>query len=172
MANSKRNDASGRTAPTDTGRRGASAQQELANAVNSDEPVFPYPPDLPDDQKSIWCDIVNTKSGDYWTRGDLPLLRMYCRNVTDIERLAIEIQEEGEVIHNANGNPIINPKIVIKGYAEAKLMTLCTKLRMQPSSRYDVEVEASKTKKKAKANAAAHVINDDDEGLLAGTSLQ
>lgn len=155
-----------------TGKRGVKTQQALAEAVKVGEPVFPYPPNLPDDEKGVWLDMVNTKTGDYWNPGDVPLLKMYCRNVVDIERLSEEIKREGEVIENANGNPVVNPKIVIRGYAEAKLMTLCTKLRMQPSSRMDTKGEDNQLKKKSKANRAAKTINEDEDDLLANGMMQ
>lgn len=152
------------------GRRGAKAQAALAEAISS-EPVFPYPRDLPDKHKSIWRDTVNTKTGDYWNLGDVPLLRMYCRNAHDIHRLSDEIEDEGEVILNANGNPVVNPKIVVRGYAEAKLMSLCTKLRLQPSSRMDTKGEEGQLKKKGKANRAAKTLEEDSDDLLASGGM-
>lgn len=152
------------------GKRGANAQSALGEAINTARPVFPWPDTLPKDFRDIWRDTVNTKTGDYWSKGDVPLLEMYCRNAADIRRLSEEIKDEGEIIYNANGNPVVNPKIVVRGYAESKLMTLCTKLRLQPSSRMDTKGEGGQLKKKTKANNAAAVIDDDDDNLLAGVN--
>ena len=149
------------------GKRGAQAQTALAEAANEQQPVFMYPPTLPDEFRDIWRETVNTKTGDYWSKGDVPLLEMYCRNAADIRRLSNEIKEEGEIIFNANGNPVVNPKIMVRGYAESKLMSLCTKLRLQPSSRMDTKGEEGQLKKKAKATRAARVLSEDSDDLLA-----
>lgn len=160
------------TKPTpNKGKRGANAQAALGEASSPMRPVFPWPPSLPSDFRDIWRDTVNTKTGDYWSKGDVPLLEMYCRNAADIRRLSEEIKEEGEIIFNANGNPVVNPKIVVRGYAESKLMTLCTKLRLQPSSRMDTKGEGGQLKKKTKATNAAAVIDDDEDDLLARAGM-
>lgn len=151
----------------DKGKRGRQAVSYLSE-VTQGGPVFPFVPGLTDIEKEIWVDIVNTRTGDYWNRGDIPILKMYCRLTADIDRLTDEIRAEGEVIENSHGNPIVNPKIVIRTYNEAKLMTLCTKLRMQPSSRVSGESDRHNTVKKSKATNAAATIADDEDGLLAG----
>lgn len=156
------------TTPTPSkGRRGAAAQAALNEAVNDNIPVFPWPNSLPEEFHDIWTVTVNTKTGDYWSKGDVPLLEMYCRNAADIRRLSMEIKDEGEIIFNANGNPVVNPKIMVRGYAEGRLMSLCTKLRLQPSSRMDTKGETSQLNKKGKATRAAKVIADDEDDLLA-----
>lgn len=155
-----------------TGKRGEQAQAALAEAVHADEqPVFPWPKTLPEEFRDIWRETVNTKTGDYWSRGDVPLLEMYCRNADDIRRLSREIAEEGEIILNANSNPVVNPKIMVRGYAESKLMSLCTKLRLQPSSRMDTKGEAGQLKKKTKAVRAARVLENDNDDLLATSNF-
>lgn len=156
------------------GKRGAAAQEHLAEALNDDtQPVFPYSSTLPEEHREIWLRTVNTKTGDYWSKGDIPLLELYCRNAHDINRLTQEIMEEGEVIFNANGNPVVNPKVAIRGYAEARLMGLCTKLRLQPSSRMNSDNEGHQLKKKQKAVAAAKTIHEDqDDLLMGGMSIQ
>lgn len=156
-----------------TGKRGDRSARELQAALSPDVPCFPWPEDLPEDQRSTWTDIVNTKTCDYWTRGDIPLLRMYCRAVADIERLTNDIEEEGEIVRNGKGNPVVNPKVVVRGFAEGRLMTLATKLRMQPSSRVDPKTETRSNIRKKAAEDAAKTINGgaEDDGLLAGSNM-
>ncbi len=145
---------------------------ELLKTAISGEPCFPYAKGLIEEEKEIWRDIVNTKAGDYWNQGDVPILKMYCRLTADIERLTAEIRSEGEVLFNSNGNPVVNPKITIRSFSEARLMTLCSKLRMQPSSRKSIADEAGGNAKVTRARAAAKVIHDDEDGLLAGEMMQ
>lgn len=153
------------------GIRGKRAQQALSEAMQSDKPVFPWPETLPEEFRDVWTLTVNTKTGDYWSKGDIPILEIYCRYADDIRRLSLEIKEEGEVIYNANGNPVVNPKVTVRGFAEAKLMSLCTKLRLQPSSRMDTKGEDGQHKKKGKATRAAETINEDEDNLLASAGM-
>ena len=155
------------TTNSERGKRGAKAQAALAEALNSENPVFPWPSTLPVEFRDIWTTTVNTKTGDYWSKGDIPILEIYCRNAADIRRLSDEIKDEGEIIFNANGNPVVNPKIMVRGFAESKLMSLCTKLRLQPSSRMDTKGEDGQLKRTVKAKRAARTIDEDSDNLLA-----
>lgn len=150
------------------GRNGDRDKKLLDQALKPRDPVFPYPHDLPDEHKPIWLATVNTKTADYWNPSDVALLEIYCRCIADVRILTNDIKEEGDVIENARGNPVINPKIVVRGFAENRLMALCTKLRMQPQSRNDTLDSPAKGKKKAAAARAASVIGDDDDDLLGG----
>lgn len=159
------------TRNTGAGKRGAQAQANLADAMNSNVPVFPYPDSLDPDFREIWVRTVNTKTADYWSLGDIPILEMYCRCAHDVARLSEEIKNEGETILNARENVVVNPKIMIRGFAEGRLLSLCTKLRLQPASRMDSKNEANQGNKKAKANRAATTIGNDEDDLLAGGSM-
>lgn len=153
-----------------TGRRGNRQALQLQAELNPDVPVFPYPEDLKEECIPIWTSIVNTKTADYWTNGDIPLLRIYCRCVVDIERLNLEIEIEGEVTTNSKGNDTMNPKIAVRALAETRLMGLCNKLRMQPSSRVALETEKHHGLRKEQSRVAALVFTDDVDNLLASSA--
>lgn len=153
------------------GRRGRD-DQALQEVLNPTKPVLPFPPGLPEEQKEIWRETVNCKTADFWSRGDVPLLQLYCRAYCDIQRLDTQIAEEGEVIRNAKGNQVVNPKLVVRGFAEARLMALATKLRLQPSSRLSQNTTSKDQARKQSAAATAQAMQDGDEegdGLLAGS---
>lgn len=150
------------------GRRGSQAVDQFQAELHPETPVFPFPKDFHQKYLPFWVDIVNTKAADYWTRGDVTLLKMYCRCAADIERLCDDIENEGEVIINQRGNPVVNPKVVVRGFAEARLMALATKLRMQPSSRVALDTEKNKGIRKKAAAAAARTVDADPDNLLAG----
>jgi len=158
MATKKRNAA--------LGRRGNQQADELKAALNPTVPIFPYVADLLEEEKVVWLDMVNSQPVDFFTRGDIPLLKMYCRTYTDVERLTEDIRSEGEVILNAYGNQVMNPKVTARNYAEARLMSLSTKLRMQPQSRTTIRGTEAKIGRKAAAKKVADQFGDDD--LLAG----
>lgn len=153
------------------GARGRAAQDALREAMADELPVFPFPKGLNPDFFEIWVQTVNTKTGDYWSKGDIPLLKLYCRVAHDIERLDLEILDEGEVILNTRENLVVNPKIMVRGFAEGRLLSLATKLHLQPASRMDTKNEANQGKKKGKATRAANVMAEDDDGLLGGHGM-
>lgn len=157
------------------GRRGTQERDELNAALNPDIPIFPYVKGLQDDEKAIWLDMVNSQPVDFFTNGDVPLLKMYCRIYADVERLTQEIRDEGEVILNARENPVVNPKVLVRGINEQRLMGLSTKLRMQPQSRTTIRGQEAKASRKVAARKAASVVEEDDLlatglGLTTGTS--
>lgn len=155
-------------------RKGTELKAALEIEANPDVPVYPFPPGLPEAHKKYWCELVNSKPHDYFNKGDHPLLKLYCRAAADIDRLDKQIQEEGDLIENAKGNMVVNPKIVVRSIAETRLMSLSTKLRAQPTSRFDIDNDKAQQQKKKNATSAAKQINEDgddgDDSLLAGAS--
>ena len=154
---------------TSPGRQRAAA--ELAAALSSKKdglPSFPFPPELPEAHKPYWVELVNSRPLGYFNKGDLTLLKMYCRAAYDSERLSHEIDKEGEVIRNAKGNPVVNPKVVVRSIAEQRVMSLAAKLRVQPSARYDSGNDKKQQEKVKHAEEAAATIQSDEDDLLAG----
>lgn len=154
------------------GRRYARDGQDLRDAMQPAVPVLPFPDDLPEDWRALWTETVNVNPRDYWTAHDVPLLRLYCRTYFDIERLNAEIEQEGDVIENARGNPVINPKTVVRQMAEQRFLMLCSRIKAQPSSRVNGTQQgkqvARKNGVKAKVDAVAGEDGDGDDGLIAG----
>lgn len=145
-------------------------QAELAAALKykmNGQPVFPFPQELKEEHRPYWTEVVNSKAHDYFNLGDIHLLKLYCRVAADIDRLDREIADEGSVVFNARGNPIVNPRVVVRSLAETRLLSLSTKLRLQPSSRYDSENDRKQGDKKKRADAAARTMDDDDDDLIA-----
>ena len=160
-----------------TGDRQSAELQAALKLKANGLPVFPFPPELKDEYKPYWTELVNSKPFDYFNKGDIPLLKLYCRAAADIDRLDDEISREGCVIPNARGNPVVNPKVVVRSIAETRLMGLSVKLRAQPSSRYDSANDRKQTEKTTRANQAAQTLDesrseDDDDGLLARGTIQ
>ena len=60
-------------------------QAELVAAVSAKltgKPVFRFPPELKDEHKPYWTEVVNSKPHDYFNDGDIHLLKLYCQPVT------------------------------------------------------------------------------------------
>lgn len=145
-------------------------QAELTAALSAKlkgAPMFPFPAELKDEHKPYWVETVNSKPHDYFNLGDVHLLKLYCRVAADIDRLDREIAEEGSVVLNGRANPIVNPRVLVRGFAETRLLSLSSKLRLQPASRYDSENDKKQGVKKKRADAAVNAIEDDEDDLLA-----
>lgn len=154
-------------------------QAELAAALQAKltgQPVFPFPAELKEEHKPYWTETVNSKPHDYFTLSDVHLLKLYCRVAADIDRLDREISEEGSVILNMRGNPVVNPRVLVRSIAETRLLALSTKLRLQPSARYDSENDRKQSDKKARADRSARAIemdeDEEDDGLIARGPMQ
>jgi phage terminase small subunit len=111
---------------------------------------------------------VNSRPLGYFNNGDVTLLKMYCRASYDSERLSNEIDREGEVIRNQKGNPVVNPKILVRSINETRVLTLSSKLRVQPAARYDSGNDKKQAEKTRNAEGAARTIDHDEDSLLAG----
>lgn len=155
-------------------------QAELTAALRAKmtgQPVFPFPAELKDEHKPYWTETVNSKPHDYFNLGDVHLLKLYCRVAADIDRLDREISEEGSVILNSRDNAVVNPRVLVRSIAETRLLSLSTKLRLQPSARYDSDNDRKQSDKKRRADRAANTMDDDydgdeDEGLIARGPMQ
>jgi phage terminase small subunit len=161
--------------PTRRMSTGDRQQAELTAALRAKltgEPVFAFPPELSAEHQPYWVEVVNSKPHDYFNLGDIHLLKLYCRVAADIDRMDREIVQEGSVVINARGNPIVNPRVIVRSMAETRLLSLSTKLRMQPSSRYASDQDREQANKKRKADNAARTLHDDDgdddDSLIAG----
>jgi phage terminase small subunit len=150
-----------------TGDRQSAELAAAMRARTTGQPVFPYPAELREIHKSYWLETVNSKPHDYFNAGDVHLLKLYCRVAADIDRLDGEIEREGSVVLNMRGNPVVNPRILVRSIAETRLLSLSTKLRLQPAARYDSDGERNQNAKKKKADASVRAIDDDGDDLLA-----
>ena len=73
----------------------------------------PEPPEhvyIRDCDKPYWESIVRARDYNAWTETDLEQAANLARCKADIDRLSSEITEEGDVVTNARGTPVVNPK--------------------------------------------------------------
>lgn len=134
-------------------------------------PLFPYPAELNDEHRAYWLELVNSFPKGYFTSADIPTLKIYCRAAHDVDRLNKMIEEEGDVIMGGKG-PTINPRVRIRKISEDLIMTITTKFRAQPASRDNTTNNKRNQAKHATQQNAAQTVQDDEDGLLAGSRLQ
>lgn len=142
----------------------SAAMQARVNGI----PRFKYPPELPQQYRPYWIELVNSFPKDHFQDADLPLLKLYCRAAFDIERLDRLIEEEGDVVMGGRG-VILNPRVKARSIAENVLLSISTKFRAQPASRVNTENYKGRQGKAAAGNRGAERIGESD-GLLAGHS--
>ena len=131
------------------------------------EPIFPYPPEMPKELRPYWLELVNSFPKDHFRVSDITLMKMYCQCAYDIERQTIKIDEEGEVVIGGRGQAIVNPRCKVRESNRNTLLTLTTKFRNQPASRQNTANFSRNQRKSEIAGEAAQALADDEEGLLA-----
>lgn len=62
------------------------------------------------EDRPYWDAVVRARARDSWTDADLILAGNLARCNADIERLQKEIDTEGDVVTNARGTPVVNPR--------------------------------------------------------------
>lgn len=135
-------------------------------AIQTAEPIFPYAPGLSDEEKGVWRDLVNTRPVDYFELSDVPLMKMYCRRIADIQRMDAIISMQGEVIRNLNGNPIVNPHVVARSIAETRVLALSAKLRILPAARNtNTDVDKAHKERGKKARQTADTLNRQNDDI-------
>ena len=87
----------------------ANGQQALM-AGSLKAPGVPAHVRLRKTDKPFWDAVVRARDYSSWTDNDLVLAGNLARCMADIERLQTEIDAEGDVIVNARGTQIMNPK--------------------------------------------------------------
>lgn len=60
--------------------------------------------------RPFWDSIVRARARDTWNEADLEQAANLARCKADIERIQAEIHIEGDVLENAKGTQIVNPK--------------------------------------------------------------
>ncbi len=132
----------------------------------SNEPIFPYPPELEEELRPYWVELVNSFPKDHFQVSDTTFMKMYCQCAYDIERQSLQIKEEGEVIQGARA-PMMNPRCKVRDSNRSILLALATKFRNQPASRVNTENFKNRRQKAEAAVGAASAIQGDEDDLLA-----
>lgn len=83
-------------------------REAFGNALAKIEP--PAHISLRDEDWAFWYGIVSVRAANSWNDSDLAKAANLARCQADIERLIAEVQQEGDVITNDRGTPIVNPK--------------------------------------------------------------
>lgn len=92
------------------------------------------------------------------------------RCLHDIERISGEICAEGDVLENARGTPVVNPKHNILETLSRRCVALTRLLHMHAQARIGEPKQVAKAR--AAVQAAGAVMDEMDDDLLARPGMQ
>lgn len=114
----------------------------------------------------FWVSIVRARANSAWTDPDLEIAANLARCKADIERLQVEITAEGDVIENARGTPIVNPKHQLLETLSRRAVALSRMLHVHAEATQGEAREQPK-RKAAEEAAAAALAGVADDPLIA-----
>jgi hypothetical protein len=99
------------------------------------------PSQLSDEMADIWRGIVNGKPGDWFDAGSAPVLAQYCRHVIAARRASqLVVQTEADDGFDID---VWSELLRLQERQSALLVSLATKLRLTPQSRYGARSAAT-----------------------------
>jgi hypothetical protein len=128
----------------------------------ADKPMPPAHISLPGYAVPAWDAIVRARDYTSWTAVDLE----HCANLAcclaDLEKLRHEVRREGDIIENARGTPIMNPKHTLIETLSRRSVALSRMLHVHAEATVG---ESREHKKRNEAQADVNGANRDDELL-------
>lgn len=125
------------------------------------------PPDwvyLPDYALPFWRSITRARAADRWNESDLEAAAELARTKGNIERLQEELSEEGDIIKNDRGTPIVNPKHSLLETLTRRMVSLSRMLQVH------AEATQGKSRDQVQANkaqqTASKALEDSDDDLI------
>ncbi|MHB8123995.1 MAG: TerS protein [Desulfuromonadaceae bacterium] len=107
----------------------ASAVKAMVNAAK-DAIQVPAHVKLRDGDMVFWEGVVRARARDEWTETDLVVAGQLARCLHDIEDEQAALDEEGTVIRNDKGTPVVNPRVSVLEQFARREMALMRTLRM------------------------------------------
>lgn len=118
---------------------------------------------LRDGDRPFWDSIVSARARETWTATDLETAANLARTKADIERVSRELEVEGDVIENARGTAIMNPKHTILEQLSRRAMALSRIVHVHAEATVG---RAEQGAKRAGLERAAQADNPHDDGLI------
>lgn len=128
---------------TDTVKGAVSAMSGAVNPIEVPEHVT-----VPDAALKFWRSITRARAAGRWNDSDLEVAAELARTKANIERLNLEIEEEGDVIKNDRGTPIVNPKHSLLETLTRRMIALSRALQVH------AEATQGKSRDQVKSNKA------------------
>jgi hypothetical protein len=147
----------------------AATQAAIAGTIQPPAHVYLREKDWP-----YWEAIVQARAADTWNDADLALAANLARCQSDIDRLQRELDDTGDILNNAKGTPVVNPRHALLETLSRRVVAL--------SRVVHVHAEATKGRSRDAGNkqalekgqrAAVGAIRESEEhSLIPGLTLQ
>lgn len=135
--------------------------------LRSKPPEVPAHIHLPDDARPSWDSIVRAREYNAWTQVDLEHVANLAICLSDLDRLRQEVRIEGDVIENARGTPVVNPKHQLMETLSRRSVALSRMLHVHAEATAgDSRDDKTRNAKQRELSAQREAL-DDGDGLIA-----
>lgn len=120
---------------------------------------------LRDGDWPFWEAITRARARDTWNDVDLTKAANLARCQADIERISTELLDEADIVLNARGTPVVNPKHALLETLSRREIALSRVIHVHAEATVGKSEDAGKaleTERKARQSAET-----DDDGLIA-----
>lgn len=145
----------------DTAQGAVNAMESAATEILPPDHCNLRPGDMP-----FWRSIVKARDAKLWTDADLENAANLARAKADIERIQKELDKEGDVIINARGTPVVNPRHQVLETLSRKCMAISRMLHIHAEATSG-KARDEKPRNKAAKDAQVILSNLDDDDLIA-----
>lgn len=151
----------------------AEGKQEALAAAAQGDIKPPAHVTLRDGDLPYWTAVVRARAREVWTDADLIHAGNLARCMADIERLQTEIGAEGDVIENARGTPVANPKHALLEVLSRRAIAITRLIGVNPRGQNSQAARDGAVAKHAEDEAKAALAETDDDDLIPrATTLQ
>lgn len=106
-----------------------------------------------------WNSIVNARAANTWTDIDLAHAANLAHAQADIARIQEEMEDEKDIITNAKGTKVVNPKHALLNTLSVRSMALSAKLHVHAAATVGRSADAGK---KLDGEKQAREVQDDE----------
>lgn len=117
---------------------------------------------LRDGDRPFWLAVVRARARAEWNEADLVHAGNMARCMADVERISSELEHEDDIVTNARGTPIPNPKYAILQQLSARAMALSRLMQMQSRAEAPAEKRQAARAQERKAREVAGTLEDED----------
>lgn len=152
-----------RTPSNTVGALVGAMQAALAADIEPPDHVRLRPGDQP-----FWIAIVRARARAEWSTSDLVHAGNLARCMADIERISREMEGEGDVIENARGTLVMNPKHQVLEMLSRRSMAITRLMQMQAAASGDADKKTKARAQESSARQSAAEIMAEDDLIPAG----
>lgn len=118
---------------------------------------------MPEEARPFWSAIIASRARDEWAKNDLVVAVQLARCQLDIERESLMLENEGSVMENQRGTPIMNPRHAVLEQLARREMALMRALGMNAASgSKDRSSQQAARKTERQAAAVRETLEEDD----------